>query len=132
MPYVNKIEIMGNLGKDPELRYLADQTATTSISVDKNKKWRDKKTGQPQESTEWFTVVLYGRQAETVCGYMKKGDCIMVWGKMKSRRYTGKDGIERTVHEVIANEMQIINTRQNTTATPQANAPLSGGLHDLM
>ena len=78
------------------------------------------------------TVVLYGRQAETVCGYMKKGDCIMVWGKMKSRRYTGKDGIERTVHEVIANEMQIINTRQNTTATPQANAPLSGGLHDLM
>ena len=56
----------------------------------------------------------------------------MVWGKMKSRRYTGKDGIERTVHEVIANEMQIINTRQNTTATPQANAPLSGGLHDLM
>ncbi len=53
----------------------------------------------------------------------------MVWGKMKSRRYTGKDGIERTVHEVIANEMQIINTRQkNTTATPQANAPLLGGL----
>ena len=132
MPYVNKIEIMGNLGKDPELRYLADQTATTSISVAYTEKWRDKKTGQPPESTEWFTVVLYGRQAETVCGYMKKGDCIMVWGKMKSRRYTGKDGIERTVHEVIANEMQIINTRQNTTATPQANAPLSGGLHDLM
>ena len=132
MPYVNKIEIMGNLGKDPELRYLADQTATTSISVAYTEKWRDKKTAQPQESTEWFTVVLYRRQADTVCGDMKKGDCIMVWGKMKSRRYTGKDGIERTVHEVIANEMQIINTRQNTTATPQANAPLSGGLHDLM
>ena len=132
MPYVNKIEIMGNLGKDPELRYLADQTATTSISIAYTEKWRDKKTGQPQESTEWFTVVLYGRHAETVCGYMKKGDCIMVWGKMKSRRYTGKDGIERTVHEVIANEMQIINTRQNTTATPQTNGPLSGRLHDLM
>ena len=132
MASVNRVIIVGNLGKDPELRYLADQTATTSISVAYTEKWRDKKTGQPQESTEWFTVVLYGRQAETVCGYMKKGDCIMVWGKMKSRRYTGKDGIERTVHEVIANEMQIINTRQNTTATPQANAPLSGGLHDLM
>jgi len=132
MPYLNRIEVMGNLGKDPELRYLPNQTPVTSISVAYTEKWRDKKTGQPQESTEWFTVVLYGRQAETVCGYMKKGDCIMVWGKMKSRRYTGKDGIERTVHEVIANEMQIINTRQNTTATPQANAPLSGGLHDLM
>ena len=132
MPYLNRIEVMGNLGKDPELRYLPNQTPVTSISIAYTEKWRDKKTGQPQESTEWFTVVLYGRQAETVCGYMKKGDCIMVWGKMKSRRYTGKDGIERTVHEVIANEMQIINTRQNTTATPQANAPLSGGLHDLM
>ena len=132
MPYLNRIEVMGNLGKDPELRYLPNQTPVTSISVAYTEKWRDKKTGQPQESTEWFTVVLYGRQAETVCGYMKKGDCIMVWGKMKSRRYTGKDGIERTVHEVIANEMQIINTRQNTAATPQANAPLSGGLHDLM
>ena len=76
MPYVNKIEIMGNLGKDPELRYLADQTATTSISIAYTEKWRDKKTGQPQESTEWFTVVLYGRHAETVCAYMKKGDCI--------------------------------------------------------
>ena len=132
MPYANKIEIMGNLGKDPELRYLADQTATTSISIAYTEKWRDKKTGQQQESTEWFTAVLYGRQAETVCTYMKKGDCIAVWGKMKSRKYTGKDGVERVVHEIIVNDMQIINTRHNAAATSPAESPVSGGIHDLM
>lgn len=129
MPYVNKIEVMGNLGKDPELRYLPDQTPTTTISVAYTEKWRDKKTNQLQESTEWITVVLYGKFAETVCNYMKKGDCIAVWGKLKSRRYTGRDNIERTVYEVIANDMQIINTRSNQN---QEVPPISGGIHDLM
>ena len=132
MPYVNKIEIMGNLGKDPELRYLADQTATTSISIAYTEKWRDKKTGQQQEAIEWFTAVLYGRQAETVCTYMKKGDCIAVWGKMKSRKYTAKDGVERVVHEIIVNDMQIINTRHNVAATSPTASPVSGGIHDFM
>ena len=127
MPYVNKIEIMGNLGKDPELRYLGDQTATTSLSVAYTEKWNDKQSGQLQEHTEWFTVLLYGRHAEIVCERMKKGDCIMVWGKLKSRRYTDRSGNERTVYEIVAKEMQIIHTRQIAD-----NTPLSGGIHDLM
>ena len=124
MPYVNKIEVMGNLGKDPELRYLPDQTPTTSISIAYTEKWRDK-SGQQQEATEWFTAVLYGRQAETVCTHMKKGDCIAVWGKMKSRKYLDRDKVERTVHEIVVADMQIIVTRQTAeaAASPEEKLP---------
>lgn len=115
MPYLNRIEVMGNLGKDPELRYLPNQTPVTSISVAYTEKWRDKATNEPRERIEWFTVVLYGKQAETVCRFMKKGDCLWVAGKLQSRRYD-HHGIEKTVYEIIANEMQIIHTKQQNEA----------------
>ena len=111
MPYLNRIEVMGNLGKDPELRYLPNQTTVTSISVAYTEKWRDKTNNEPRERIEWFTVVLYGKQAETVCRYMKKGDCLWVAGKMQSRRYDHQ-GVEKTVYEIIVGEMQIIHTKQ--------------------
>ena len=111
MPYLNRIEVMGNLGKDPELRYLPNQTPVTSISVAYTEKGRDKTNNEPRERIEWFTVVLYGKQAETVCRYMKKGDCLWVAGKMQSRRYDHQ-GVEKTVYEIIVGEMQIIHTKQ--------------------
>ena len=115
MPYLNRIEVMGNLGKDPELRYLPNQTPVTSISVAYTEKWRDKTNNEPRERIEWFTVVLYGKQAETVCRYMKKGDCLWVAGKMQSRRYDHQ-GVEKTVYEIIVGEMQIIHTKQQGEA----------------
>lgn len=116
MPYLNRIEVMGNLGKDPELRYLANQTPVTSVSIAYTEKWRDKATNEQRERIEWFTAVLYGKQAETVCRYMKKGDCIWVAGKMQSRKYEHQ-GAEKTVYEIMVSDMQIIHTKQDSAQT---------------
>ena len=118
MPYLNKIEVMGNLGKDPELRFLPNGKPTTTVSIAYSEKWRDRETDEQRERIEWFTAVLYDKQAETVCKYMKKGDCIFVIGKMQSRFYTDRQQVERTVHEIIVGEMQIIHTRQPSAAAP--------------
>ncbi|WP_308026676.1 single-stranded DNA-binding protein [Neisseria mucosa] len=126
MPYVNKIEIMGNLGKDPELRYLSDGKAATKIQVAVSEKWTDKATGAQKEHVEWVPVLLYERLAETVCRHMKSGDTILVYGKIRTRPYTGRDGIERHITEVIASEMQIIRTRE------AQDAAVSDGVHDMM
>ncbi len=116
MPYLNRIEVMGNLGKDPELRYLPNGKPTTTVSIAYSEKWRDRETDEQRERIEWFTAVLYDKQAETVCKYMKKGDCIFVIGKMQSRFYKDRQQIERTAHEIIVTEMQIIHTRQPSAA----------------
>jgi len=116
MPYLNRIEVMGNLGKDPELRYLPNGKPTTTVSIAYSEKWRDRETDEQRERIEWFTAVLYDKQAETVCKYMKKGDCIFVIGKMQSRFYKDRQQIERTAHEIIVTEMQIIHTRQQPPA----------------
>lgn len=117
MPYLNRIEVMGNLGKDPELRYLPNQTPVSSISLAYTEKWRDKASNEQRERIEWFNVVLYGKQAETVCRYMKKGDCLWVAGKLQSHRYE-HHGVEKTVYEIMAGEIQIIHTKnQNETVS---------------
>lgn len=116
MPYLNKVEVMGNLGKDPELRYLPNGKPTTTVSIAYSEKWRDRETDEQRERIEWFTAVLYDKQAETVYKYMKKGDCIFVIGKMQSRFYKDRQQVERTVHEIIVDEMQIIHTRQPSAA----------------
>lgn len=133
MPFLNKTVLMGNLGKDPELRYLPNGTATTRISVAYTEKWIDKTTREPKERTEWFSVQLYGGQAETVTRYMKAGDCIMVWGRFQSRSYQDKHGVERTVYDLIADEMCIIHTKnhRDTVATDDE-VSVSGGLHDYL
>ena len=128
---VNKVILLGRLGRDPEVRYMPNGEAVCNFSIATSETWNDR-NGQRQERTEWHNITMYRRLAEIAGQYLKKGREVYIEGRIQSRKYTGKDGIERTVHEVIANEMQIINTRQNTTATPQTNGPLSGGLHDLM
>ena len=105
MPYANKIYLMGNLGKDPEIRYLSNGTPVAKVSLAYTEKWKDKTTGEQQEATDWFTVLLYGRLAETVEKFLKKRDCMAVWGKLETRSYTDRLGIERTVCEVKANEL---------------------------
>ncbi|OSI26471.1 single-stranded DNA-binding protein [Neisseria dumasiana] len=131
MPYINKIEVMGNLAKDPVLRYMPDGTPTTKITVAVAEKWTDKKTKELKEHVEWFPVLLYGRHAEVVCQYMKKGDCIQVYGKLRTRPYTDNSGIERNVTEVIANEMQIIHTTNRHTQSGN-DVPQDGSLYNMM
>lgn len=132
MPYVNKIEIMGNLGKDPELKHMANGHAVCNISLAVTERWTDRETGEIQEHTEWFPVVLYRNDAETVCRHMKKGDCLQVWGKLHTRKYTDRDGIERSRTEIIALEKQIIHTRARAAASEPGAAAAGGGIHDLM
>ena len=89
----------------------------SSISLAYTEKWRDKASNEQRERIEWFNVVLYGKQAETVCRYMKKGDCLWVAGKLQSRRYE-HHGVEKTVYEIMAGEIQIIHTKnQNETVS---------------
>ncbi len=109
MPYLNKISVMGNLGKTPELRYFNDGTPTTTISIAYSEKWKDTKSGEQKEYTEWFTAVLYHKQAELVCQYMHKGDCIQVHGKLKSRTYL-RDAETIRVFEIIVDQMEMIRT----------------------
>lgn len=130
MPYLNRIEVMGNLGKDPELRYLSNQTPVTTISLAYVEKWRDKATNEPRERIEWFHVVLYGKQAETVCRYMKKGDCLWVAGKMQSRPYNHQ-GVDKKAYEIIAGEMQIIHTSNRHSASVDT-ADLNNGIYGMM
>lgn len=132
MPYINKIEVMGNLAKDPELRYMPDGTPTAKINVAVADRWTDKKTREPKEHIEWFTVLLYNRHAEVVCQYMKKGDCILVYGKQRSRRYTDSGGIERSVSEVICNEMQIIRTSGHNRQDDAPVQEINGGLYNMI
>ncbi|MDK4563538.1 single-stranded DNA-binding protein [Kingella kingae] len=110
--YYNRIQIMGNLGKDPEIRYFPDGTASAKLSVAYSEKWRDK-NGEQHERTEWFTVLLTKKQAETAAKYLHKGDTVQVAGKLLSRHYTDKDGANRTVYEIHANEFLMIKTRQS-------------------
>ena len=131
MPYINKVEVMGNLAKDPELRFMPDGTPTTKITVAVSDKWTDKKTKELKEHVEWFPVLLYGRHAEVVCQYMRKGDCILVYGKLRTRPYTDRNGIERSVTEVMANEMQMIHTA-NRHASADSTAAPEGGIYNMM
>jgi len=130
MPYINKVEFMGNLAKDPELRYMPDGTATTKITIAVVEKWTDKSNGEIKEHIEWIPVLLYKRQAEVVCQYMKKGDTILVYGKQRSRRFVDSNGNERQITEVIAAEMQIIRTRGQQGE--QAEQNLSDGIYGMM
>ena len=107
-PFLNRITVMGNLGKKPELRYLTDGTAATTAHIAYSEKYPDRETGQWREKTEWFTALLYGRQAETVCAHMNAGDSIQVHGKLRSRHYTDKTGQARTTWEIVADSMQMI------------------------
>lgn len=114
-PFLNRITVMGLLGKTPELRYLNDGTAATSVNIAYSEKYRDRHSGEYAEKTEWFVALLYGNQAETVCRLMSAGDGIQVHGKMRSRHYTDKTGTPRSTWEILADSVQMIALRTPKT-----------------
>ena len=112
MASVNKVIIVGNLGRDPETRYAPEGGAITNISVATTDQWKDKTSGEKQERTEWHRVVFFNRLAEIAGEYLKKGRSVYVEGRLKTRKWQDKDGVEKYTTEIIATEMQMLGSRE--------------------
>src|SRR5512134_2028556 len=107
MASVNKVILLGNLGRDPETRYTTGGDAVTNLSIATSEQWKDK-SGEKQEKTEWHRVVLFGRQAEVAGEYLKKGRSVYIEGRLQTRKYTDKDGVEKYSTEIVADRMQLV------------------------
>jgi single-strand DNA-binding protein len=108
---VNKVILIGNLGKDPEVRYMPSGSAVANITLATTESWKDKQTGDKQERTEWHNVAFFNRLAEIVGEYLKKGSQIYVEGKLRTRKWQDKNGNDRYTTEIIASEMQMLGSR---------------------
>lgn len=111
MASINKVIIVGNLGRDPENRYMPSGEQVTSIAVATTDRWRDKSTGEQKEATEWHRVSFFGKLAEIAGQYLKKGSQVYIEGRLRTRKYTDKEGIERYATEIIADTMQMLGSR---------------------
>jgi single-strand DNA-binding protein len=111
MASVNKVILVGNLGRDPETRYTTGGDAVTNIRLATTDVWKDK-NGEKQERTEWHNIVFYGRQAEIAGEYLKKGRQIYVEGRLQTRKWQDKEGQDRYTTEIIADRMQMLGTRE--------------------
>jgi single-strand DNA-binding protein len=112
MASVNKVILVGNLGKDPEVRYAPSGAAICNITLATSRNWKDKTSGEKREETEWHRVVFYDKLAEIAGEYLKKGRPVYVEGRLKTRKWTDKDGIEKYTTEIIAEEMQLLGGRE--------------------
>jgi single-strand DNA-binding protein len=112
MASVNKVIIVGNLGRDPEIRYMPSGDAIANIAVATSFRSKDRNTGEQKEVTEWHRISFFGRLAEIVGQYLKKGSSVYVEGRLQTRKYTDKDGVEKYATDIIAQEMQMLGGRQ--------------------
>ncbi|MEZ5555369.1 single-stranded DNA-binding protein [Haliea sp.] len=139
---VNKVILVGNLGADPEVRYMPSGGAVTNVNLATSESWKDKQTGQPQERTEWHRVVFFNRLAEIAGEYLKKGSKVYVEGSLRTRKWQAQDGQDRYTTEIVASEMQMLDSRPgggqmggdnygrdeyNQSAAPQQQAPAASG-----
>ena len=115
---VNKVILVGRLGRDPEVRYMPNGEAVANFSLATSEQWKDK-SGAKQEKTEWHNITMYRRLAEIAGDYLKKGQEVYIEGKIQSRKYTGKDGIERVAYDIIASEMKMIGGKGDSNAGEQ-------------
>jgi len=139
MASVNKVILVGNLGRDPETRYNPDGAAMTNVSIATTSQWKDKTTGEKREETEWHRVAFFGRLAEIAGEYLKKGSQVYIEGRLRTRKYQDKEtGQDRYSTEIVADVMQMLGSRQGGGAMPAApdedarparsSAPRSGGM----
>ena len=112
MASVNKVILIGNLGRDPEVRYAPSGSAICNVAIATSRSWKDKTSGERQEETEWHRVVFYDRLAEIAGEYLKKGKSVYIEGRLKTRKWTDKDGVEKYTTEVIAQEMTMLGGRE--------------------
>lgn len=139
---INKVILIGNLGGDPEVRYMPSGGAVTSVSLATSETWKDKQSGEAQEKTEWHRVVFFNRLAEIAGEYLRKGSKVYIEGRLQTRKWQDKNGQDRYTTEIVANDMQMLDGRgaagnmasQNMDSFPseQAAAPaaeIAGGTH---
>lgn len=134
MSSVNKVIIIGNLGRDPETKYMPSGDAMTNIAVATTDKWKDKATGEQKEATEWHRIAFFGKLAEIAGQYLKKGSQVYIEGRLRTRKWTDKEGAEKYTTEIIADTMQMLGKKpdgsrdsdsgygQETAPRPQRNS----------
>lgn len=122
---LNKVTLIGNLGADPEVRYMPTGGAVANITLATTFRWKDKQSGERKEATEWHRVVFYNRLAEIAGEYLKKGRQIYVEGRLQTRKWQGQDGQDRYTTEIIATEMHMLGTRSGGTADFGGDQPQS-------
>ena len=136
MASVNKVILVGNLGADPEVRYMPNGDAVANVRLATTESWKDKASGEKREITEWHRVVFYRKLAEIVGQYLKKGSAVYVEGRIRTRKWQDKEGQERYTTEIEANEMQMLGGRQGASSSGgeveyggsmPSSAPASGG-----
>jgi len=108
---INKVILIGNLGADPETRYMPSGSAVTNIRLATSESWKDKNTGEMQERTEWHRVVFFNRLAEIAAEYLRKGSKVYIEGSLRTRKWQGQDGQDRYTTEIVANDMQMLDSR---------------------
>lgn len=141
---INKVILIGNLGADPEVRQTAGGSSVTTLSVATSDQWRDKQSGEMQEKTEWHRVVAFQRLAEIMGEYLRKGSKVYIEGRLQTRKWQGQDGQDRYTTEVVANDMQMLDSRGGTApmddagysprpqSRPPASSPAPAGHQDDM
>jgi len=127
MASVNKVILVGNLGRDPETRYMPNGEAVTNVALATTETWKDRTSGERQEKTEWHRVTFYRRLAEIAGEYLKKGSQVYVEGRLETRKWTDKEGKERYTTEIIANEMKMLGSRTGGGSAPSYEASDDGG-----
>ncbi|MEX1670872.1 single-stranded DNA-binding protein [Zhongshania guokunii] len=108
---INKVILVGNLGQDPETRYMPSGGAVTNVTIATSETWKDKQSGQAQERTEWHRVVFFNRLAEIAGEYLKKGSKVYVEGSLRTRKWQNKEGVDQYTTEIVAAEMQMLDSR---------------------
>ena len=119
MASLNKVILIGNLGKDPETRYAPSGDAICNLVIATSEAWKDKNTGEKKESTEWHRVVFFGKLAEVAAQYLKKGAQVYVEGRMQTRKWQDKDGQDRYTTEIRGDEMKMLGRREGGSDAPQ-------------
>lgn len=123
---LNKVMLIGNLGADPEVRYMPAGGAVTNISLATTRRWKDKQTGERRDATEWHRIVFFNRLAEVAGEYLKKGSQVYVEGRLQTRKWQGQDGQDRYTTEIIAEEMHMLGSRSGGTSSFGTDQPQSG------
>ena len=130
---VNKVIVIGNLGQDPEVKYMPNGDAVANITLATSESWKDKNTGEQRSETEWHRVVFFRRLAEVVGEYLNKGSKIYIEGKLKTRKWQAQDGTDRYTTEIVANDMQMLDSKgsnqsqrapEGQASSPQPSDPI--------
>ncbi len=132
---INKVILIGNVGQDPDTRYMPSGAAVTNLRIATNESWKDKQTGEQKEKTEWHSVAMFGRLAEIAAEYLRKGSQVYVEGRLQTRKWQDQQGNDRYTTEIVANEMQMLGGRggapgggsMRDSGGPPPSAPPHGG-----